>query len=55
MTDYDNLLSHLWHHDIRGWLLTGARQEDARTIKEAVKRVSSTQLREALAHVLSKD
>ncbi len=55
---YDNMLSHLWWHDPRGWLLKGdllrgARKEDARTIKEAVKRVSSTRLREALAKVLT--
>jgi hypothetical protein len=52
---YDNLLGHLWHHDVRGWLLAGAREEDARTIKEAVKRVSSTRLREALAQALTSD
>ncbi len=55
MTTYDDLLSHLWHHDVRGWILAGAKAEDARTIHAAAKRASSTKLREAVALGLSED
>lgn len=52
---YEKLLGKLWHHDVRGWLLAGAKAEDARQIHALAEKVSSTRLREALAKALLED
>ncbi len=49
---YDKLLAKLWHHDVRGWILAGAKQEDARTIHWLAEQASSAALRIAMAKAL---
>jgi hypothetical protein len=50
---YKNLLSHIEHHNIRQWLMDGARREDARTIMAAIKDLSDGQLQRRFARMLS--
>ena len=52
---YENLLMHLKHHDVKQWLVDGARREDANTIRVAVERLSEGRLQRRLARILSKD
>lgn len=49
----DNLKSHFRYHNVKQWLLDGARREDALTIKAAVHRCSTERIIEALVRVLS--
>ena len=51
--EYENLLSHIEHHNVRGWLMEGARREDARTIMAAIKNLSDGQLQRRFARMLS--
>ena len=51
---YETLLSHLKHHNIRDWLIAGAKREDANTIRYAVGRLSDAQLKRRFARLLSK-
>jgi hypothetical protein len=51
---YEDLLSHIEHHDIRGWLALGARGEDANTIWSAVDQMTDAQLQRGLARMLSR-
>jgi hypothetical protein len=55
VADYDTLLGHLEHHDVKGWLLRGCEDEDANTIKEAVKRIPPRRLLRRLARALTQD
>lgn len=55
MSDYENLLEHMRHHDIKEWLLNGARKEDARTIAAAIERIPSRILIKRLARALSRE
>ena len=50
---YENLLSHIEHHDVRQWLKDGARREDARTIMAAIENLSDGQLQRRFARMLS--
>ena len=48
-----NLLSHLNHHNVKDWLLRGAKDEDANTIRNAVEQMPEDRLRRRLARILS--
>jgi hypothetical protein len=54
VSEYEKLLVHIRHHNIRKWLLDGARREDANTIRRAIERLSDGQLRRRLARMLAK-
>ena len=51
----ENLLSHMQHHNIKGWLLRGCDDEDANTIREAVQEIPERRLIRRLARALSQD
>lgn len=57
MCSYEELLGHIKHHDIRGILLRGLDRyhEDARTITEAIKRLSDEQLNRRFARMLARE
>lgn len=50
---YGSLIGHLNHHNVKQWLLKGCDEEDANTIREAVRNTSSYELRKGLARILS--
>ena len=50
---YYDILGHLNHHHAKKYLLNMCEEEDARTIKWALLRISSEQLNKGLAKVLS--
>ena len=50
---YGDMLAHTSRHNIKEWLLRGAREEDARSIYEAVRRQSSHRLARKLAELLT--
>lgn len=50
---YEQLLTHAEHHDVKGWLLAGAKSEDARTLFEAVNRQPPHRLQRKLAEILA--
>jgi predicted amidophosphoribosyltransferase len=52
-TSFENLYSHMSYHDVKGWLIKGAKHEDAQTILAALARISSRRLRKGLAKVLA--
>lgn len=52
---YEHMLGHIEHHNIRKWLLDGARREDANTIREAVESLSDGQLARRFARMLTKE
>jgi hypothetical protein len=52
---YENLLGHIQHHNIRKWLLDGAKREDANTIREAIGHLSDGQLARRFARLLAQD
>jgi hypothetical protein len=56
---YQSLLGHIQHHNVRGWLKKalecGAHDEDARTIGEALLRMSEGQLQRRVARMLAKN
>jgi hypothetical protein len=54
-TDYRQIYSHVRFHNIRKWLMDGARREDARTIREAVERMSDDQLDRRFARMLAQE
>ena len=54
MSDYDNLLGHLGHHNVKQWLLDGCEREDARTIGNAVRNIPERRLIRRLARALAK-
>jgi len=47
-----SLHGHMKYHDVRGWLLRGAKREDARTIYRAIKRMPTRRLIRRLARML---
>lgn len=52
---YKSLISHLpWHH-ARRWVRKGAEKEDARTILEAIHRLSHREFNRRFAEMLSRD
>jgi hypothetical protein len=51
--DYESLLGHIKHHNLRKWLLEGAESEDAQTIRAAIKRLSDGQLNRRFARMLA--
>jgi hypothetical protein len=51
--DYESLLGHIKHHNLRKWLLEGADREDAQTIRAAIKRLSDGQLNRRFARMLA--
>jgi hypothetical protein len=55
MSEYEALLAHIEHHDVKRWLLDGARAEDANTIRRAVERMPGHRLRRRLARLLTQD
>jgi hypothetical protein len=54
MTKYDCLLAHIKHHNVRKWLLDGAKREDANTIRMAIERLSDGHLQRRFARMLAK-
>ena len=55
MNTYESLKGHLEHHNVKDWLLRGARDEDANTIRMAVEKIPEHRLVRRLAWALSKD
>jgi hypothetical protein len=55
MSDYDSLLGHIKHHNLRKWLLEGAEREDAQTIRAAIKQLSDGQLNRRFARMLARE
>ena len=55
MSEFEKLLSHLKYHDVRGWLMKGAKREDARTIRRAVEAMSDRELNRRMARMLAKN
>jgi hypothetical protein len=55
MTKYDTLHAHIKHHNIRKWLLDGAKREDANTIRRAIERLSEGHLQRRFARMLAKE
>ncbi len=55
MSDYEHLLGHAEHHDIKGWLLRGCADEDANTLREAIAKQSPHRLARKLAEALAED
>ncbi len=56
-SDYKNLLSHAEHHDIKGALMRAwdSEHEDARTLREALKRQSPHRVARKIAEMLADD
>ena len=54
MSDYDNLLGHMEHHNVKQWLIDGCDREDARTIGNAVRNIPERRLIRRLARALAK-
>jgi hypothetical protein len=54
MTTYENLHSHMEYHKVKKWLLRGARWEDAKTIRSAIKDIPEHRLIRRLARALAK-
>jgi hypothetical protein len=53
---YENLHdNHMKYHNVKKWLLDGAIDEDANTIREAVERIDEATLKRRLARALLKD
>jgi hypothetical protein len=52
---FERMWAHTRHHNIKEWLLEGCRQEDARTIKNALHRTSRYKLAFGLAKLLTED
>jgi len=52
---YENLLGHMQHHNVKQWLLDGAKAEDARTIAAAIEQMPEHRLIRRLARALSQD
>ncbi len=54
MSEYErNLLQHMKYHNVKQWLLDGCRNEDARTIGEAVRRMPEWLLIRKLARAMA--
>jgi hypothetical protein len=51
---YDDLLAHAERHDIKGWLLKAAQEDDAQTLFEAINRQPPHRLARKLAELLAK-
>jgi hypothetical protein len=51
---YQTVMYHVPHHNIRDWLLTGAKNEDAVTIGCAVARLSDEKLQRRFARMISR-
>ncbi len=52
---YESLLGHIQHHNLRKWLLDGAKREDANTIREAINSLSDGQLARRFARMLTQE
>jgi hypothetical protein len=52
---YRSLLGHIAHHNVRKWLLNGAKSEDANTIRAAIERLSDGQLARRFARLLARE
>jgi hypothetical protein len=52
--NYETLLAHIKHHNIRKWLLDGAKREEANTIRMAIERLSEGHLQRRFARMLAK-
>jgi hypothetical protein len=55
LPQYESLLGHIKHHNVRKWLLDGARSEDANTIRIAIERLSDGHLNRRFARMLAKE
>ena len=53
--DYEDVKSHMDYHDVKGWLLTGCKDEDANTIRHFVEMIPEETLKRRLARALTKD
>jgi hypothetical protein len=51
---YDDLLIHTERHDIKGWLLKAAKDDEAQTLFEAINRQPPHRLARKLAELLAK-
>jgi hypothetical protein len=51
---YENLRNHIRYHNVRKWLLEGAKREDANTIREAIESLDDGHLERRLARMLAK-
>lgn len=47
------ILAHVERHNLRRWLLRGAQEEDAQTIRDAINRLSDGQLNRRFARMLA--
>jgi hypothetical protein len=54
MTEEENLHEHMKRHNVKEWLLRGAVDEDARTIREAIERMPERRLIRRLARLLAR-
>lgn len=52
---YESLLGHMRHHQVKKWLLVGAKHEKAHTIGEAVRRMPEHRLVRKLARILAEE
>ena len=50
----ENLRIHMEHHNVKQWLLDGAKAEDARTIMAAVQEIPEHRLIRRLARALAR-
>jgi ABC-type cobalamin/Fe3+-siderophores transport system ATPase subunit len=50
---YEEMHAHTSRHNVKGWLIRGAEQEDAQTILKAIKRMDESRLARRLARILS--
>ncbi len=55
VSEHDNLLAHMQHHNVKAWLLRGCDAEDANTIRRAVQRMPEHRLIRRLARILTQD
>jgi hypothetical protein len=55
MSKEENLLAHMQHHNVKEWLLRGARDEDANTIRNAIEAIPEHRLIRRLARALAKE
>jgi hypothetical protein len=51
---YEKLHVHIKYHNLRKWLLDGAKKEDANTIRAAIQRLSDGELNRRFARMLAK-
>jgi hypothetical protein len=53
--DYETIREHMRYHNVKKWLLDGAKQERANTIYEALERIDDNKLERRLARALARE